>query len=54
MAKPISATPTLCGEEARCFIEAMMERENSPVSGIDKRLNEDIKKNRAFFESVFR
>ena len=52
MAKPIRATPTLRGEEAKTFIEAMIQREKSSISETDRWLNENIKKNRSFFESV--
>jgi len=51
MAKPISATPTLRGEDAKQFVVSMLKRENSPISNIDKKFYEDIAKNRAYFES---
>ncbi len=51
MAKPIRATPTLKGEEARQFVEMMIKREKSPISKIDKTLYGQVNKNRKFFES---
>jgi len=50
MAKPIRATPTLRGEEARKFVDSMIKREKSPISQIDKLLYADINKNRKYFE----
>lgn len=51
MAKPIRATPTLRGEEARKFVDLMIKREKSPMSNIDKVLYADINKNRKHFDS---
>ncbi len=51
MAKPIRATPTLRGEEAKKFVEMMIKRENSPISKVDKMLYNDINKNKKYFES---
>jgi hypothetical protein len=51
MAKPIRATPTLKGEEAKQFVEMMIKREKSPISKVDKALYEQINKKRKFFES---
>jgi len=51
MAKPIRATPTLRGEDARKFVDSMIKRERSPMSQIDKLLYADINKNRKYFES---
>ena len=51
MAKPIRATPTLRGDEAKKFVELMIQRENSPMSKIDRMLYNDINKNRKYFES---
>ncbi len=51
MAKPIRATPTLRGEEARKFVDSMIKREKSPISNIDKVLYAEIHKHRKYFES---
>lgn len=51
MAKPIRATPTLRGTEAKEFVELMIQRENLPVSAIDRSLYKDVEKNRRYFES---
>ena len=51
MAKPIRATPTLRGEEAKQFVDSMLKREKSPMSNIDKKLYEEIARNRQYFES---
>ena len=51
MAKPIRATPTLRGDEARKFLKLMKKRENSPMSGIDKKLYANVEKHREYFES---
>ena len=51
MAKPIRATPTLKGEDAKKFMERMRRRENSPISRTDKALFADIERNRKYFES---
>lgn len=51
MAKPIRATPTLRGEEARKFLKLMAKRENSPMSEIDKKLYANVEKHREYFES---
>ena len=51
MAKPIRATPTLRGEEARKFIKEMIKRENSPMSEIDKKFFANLEKHREYFES---
>ena len=51
MAKPIRATPTLRGEEARKFVQLMIKREKSPMSKIDRMLCNDINTNRKYFES---
>ena len=51
MAKPIRATPTLRGDEARKFLKLMEKRENSPMSEIDKKLYASVEKHREYFES---
>ena len=51
MAKPIRATPTLRGGEAKKFLKLMDKRENSPMSKIDKKLYANVEKHREYFES---
>jgi len=51
MAKPIRATPTLRGEEARKFLKLMDKRENSPMSETDRKLYASVEKHREYFES---
>ncbi len=51
MAKPIRATPTLRGKEAKQFLERMAKRERSPLSETDKRLYASVDKHRKYFES---
>lgn len=51
MAKPIRATPTLRGEEAKKFLKLMEKRENSSMSEIDKKLYANVEKHREYFES---
>ena len=51
MAKPIRATPTLRGEEARKFLKLMEKRESSPMSKLDKKLYANVEKHRDYFES---
>ena len=51
MAKPIRATPTLRGDEAKKFVELMIKREKSPTPKTDRILYNDINKNRKYFES---
>ncbi len=51
MAKPIRATPTLRGEEAKKFLRLMVKRENSPMSKIDRKLYANVEKHRTYFES---
>lgn len=51
MAKPIRATPTLRGEDARRFVEMMIKKENSPMSKIDKKLYASVEKHKKYFES---
>lgn len=51
MAKPIRATPTLRGEDAERFVQEMVKRENTPISGRDKVLYANVNKNRKYFES---
>ena len=51
MAKPIRATPTLRGKEAKKFLELMAKREKSPMSEIDKILYANVDKHRKYFES---
>jgi len=51
MAKPIRATPTLRGEEAKKFLRLMAKRENSPMSDADKKLYANVEKHREYFES---
>lgn len=50
MAKPISSTPTLKGKDAERFLQRMLETEKKPISKKDKKLAEDIKKNRKYFK----
>ena len=50
MAKPIRATPTLVGEEAVKFVEAMRRRQKqNQVSHADKVLIEIIRRNEKLF-----
>jgi len=51
MAKPIRATPTLRGKEAKQFLELMAKRERSPLSDLDKNLYANVDKHRKYFES---
>ncbi|MBI2145972.1 hypothetical protein HYU22_01370 [Candidatus Woesearchaeota archaeon] len=51
MAKPIRATPTLRGKEAKQFLKLMAKREKSPLSVIDKKLYANVDKHRKYFES---
>ena len=51
MAKPIRATPTLKGSEAKEFVKMMIKREKSPISRIDKALFASVNKKRKYFES---
>lgn len=51
MAKPIRATPTLRGDDAKKFVKLMIKRENSPMSEIDKKLYANVEKHREYFES---
>jgi len=51
MAKPIRATPTLRGEEAKLFLRLMENREKSPISVLDKKLYANVKKHKEYFES---
>ena len=54
MAKPIRATPTLRGEEAKQFLERMAQREKSPLSDIDQKLYANVDKHRKYFESFLK
>jgi hypothetical protein len=51
MAKPIRATPTLRGAEAREFLKLMKQRESAPLSEADKILHANVEKHRAYLES---
>ena len=50
MAKPIRATPTLSGQEALDFVDAMRRRESNPsLTKVDKDLLKIIEENRKLF-----
>ncbi|MEE9525918.1 MAG: hypothetical protein V3V78_04920 [Candidatus Woesearchaeota archaeon] len=45
MAKPIRSTPTLRGDEAVNFVKAMIKREKSGPTRVDKQIAKSLKKN---------
>ena len=53
MAKPISATPTLTGEDAIRFLKEMKKKNNAKPSKIDKMFIQMLKDNKKFFSQAF-
>ncbi len=53
MAKPIRATPVLRGKDAIRFIERMHQVETQPMTKLDKKIRDRVKRNSKFFESFF-